>query len=422
MKHFLRLLIVLLALAAAPLGFTACSGDDASPSGTTPRPPKPEAEPEEPDPLAPTLTDTVRFEKDHLTAYYFNYHSTDPYGNPAILSAAISVGDEVVKRQQKKARGLVIYNRVSAFQEDDAPTGGFLTAEKILAGSGLITVSADHYGFGATADKHQAYGIDIPNAQSSVDALFAAKKLLPTLGFKWDDNILFNVGYSQGGQTAIAALRLLTEQHPEQRITHTIAGGGTYDLCETYRQFILHGTTNHPATIVAVLLAFNEYFRLDFPYERLFKEPLCSHIDEWFYSKQYSVGELDHLIGDIPVSDFLTEEMQDLESPTAQQFMTAFQQDDLCTGWTPRRQENITLVHNKSDLTVPIANAEHFYAFAHDEQGLSNIKLNVRDWGSQFGQQAHETGGIYFALDVINSICSTLGIFPWVDVFAIDVF
>ena len=255
-----------------------------------------------------------------------------------------------------------------------------------------------------------------------MDALLAAKKLLPTLGFKWDDKILFNVGYSQGGRTTLAVVRVITEQHPELQITHTVAGGGTYDLCETYRQFIKNDYSDHPATIVAVILAFNEYFHLNIPHANIFKEPLLSHIEDWFYSKKYSVGQLDHLIGYIPVSDYLTEEMRDLSSPTAQQFMAAFQQDDLCTGWTPRKKENITLVHNKSDLTVPVANAEHFYAFAHDEQGLSNLKMEVKDWGSQFGQSAHETGGIWFALDCINKISSTLSILPWVDVFSLDIF
>ena len=102
--------------------------------------------------------------------------------------------------------------------------------------------------------------------------------------------------------------------------------------------------------------------------------------------------------------------------------MAAFQQEDLCSGWTPLQDEHITLVHNKSDLTVPVANAELFYAFAHDEQGLYNLKMEVKDWGSQFGQSAHETGGIWFALNCINKISSTLGILPWVDVFSIDVF
>ena len=421
MKRLLSLLALLVALTTVPVAIISCADDEATPGSATPRPPQPE-EPEEEDPLAPTLTATVRNYQAKLTAYHFNYHSTDPYGNPAILSAAITVGDEVVKQLKKKARGLVIYNRVSAFQEDDSPTGGEQTAEKILAGSGLIIISADHYGFGATADKHQAYGIGIPNAQSSVDAFLAAKKLLPKLGFTWDNKILFNIGYSQGGQTALAVVRVITEQHPDLKITHTITGGGTYDLCESYRQFIQRDYSDHPATIVAVLLAFNEYFHLGIPHANIFKEPLLSHIDDWFYSKEYSVGTLDRLIGYIPASDYLTEEMCDLESPTAQKFMAAFQQEDLCSGWTPLQDEHITLVHNKSDLTVPVANAELFYAFAHDGQGLSNLKMEVKDWGSQFGQSAHETGGIWFALNSINKISSTLGIFPWVDVFSLDVF
>lgn len=419
MKQFLTLLALLMTLATVPVAITSCADDETTPGTATPQPPKPE-EPEEPDPLTPTLTATVRYDKAKLTAYHFNYHSTDPYGNPAILSAAITIGDEVEKN--KNARGLLIYNRTSAFTESDAPTNGELTAQKILVGSGLITISADHYGFGATADKHQAYGIGIPNAQSSIDALIAAKKLLPQLGYRWNDKILFNVGYSQGGQTALAVVKLITEQHPELQITHSVIGGGTYDICATYRKFIETDYSDLPGTVVAVMLSFNEYFGLHIPLGKLFREPLLSHIYEWYYSKQYSLGNICRKIGDVPMSQYVTDEIMDLTSPTSQLLMSALDQDNLCAGWTPRQNESITLVHHKADRSVPYENTERFYAYAHDELHMNNVTLQARNWTPLFNTTEHETGAIYFALACVNKISSTLGILPWVDVFSLDIF
>ena len=52
------------------------------------------------------------------------------------------------------------------------------------------------------------------------------KKLLNAIkfymGFRWKDN-LFNVGYSQGGQTSLAVVRLITEKYPNIHITKTFA-------------------------------------------------------------------------------------------------------------------------------------------------------------------------------------------------------
>lgn len=412
-RRFALALLLVLLLAGGALSYSSCSKDDEVTTTQRPYTPKDEpATPEEPDEYEPELTGTVRYDEYKLTAYHFNYRSQDPYGNPAILSAAITIGDEVTKAQP--ARGLLLYNRTTAFKEADAPTQGELTAQKIIVGSGLIAISADHYGFGATADQHQSYGIGIPNAQSSVDALIAAKKLLPKLGYRWNDKFLFNVGYSQGGQTALAVVRIITEQHPELKITQTIAGGGTYDICATYRSFIESDYSDHPGTVVAVVLAFNEFFQLNIPRERLFKEPLLSHIDEWYYSKNFSLSGVDRRIGDVPVSQYLSDELMDLNSETSRQLMAALDKDNLCAGWTPRKNEKITLVHHKRDKTVPYVNAEQFYQFAHNEHGGTDIEMYTRDWGRQFNLSEHETGAIYFSLKVVNSVSGTLGILPWV--------
>ena len=416
-KHSINVLLLALLLAGSALSYSSCSKDDDVSTGAVPQFPKEKEE--EPEENAPELTATIRYADAKLTAYNFSYLSQDPYGNPAVLSGTITIGDEVKKGWT--ARGLLLYNRTTAFTEADAPTNGELTAQKILVGSGLITISADHYGFGATSDEHQPYGIGIPNAQTSVDALIAAKKLLPKLGYKWNDKYLFNVGYSQGGQTALAVLRIITEQHPELQITQTIAGGGTYDICSCYRSFIERDYSDHPGTVVAVILAFNEFFNLNIPHEKLFKEPLLNHIDEWYYSKEYSLGRVDKLIGYIPVSQYLSDDLLDLNSPTSQKLMEALEKDNLCAGWKPRRTENITLVHNKSDLTVPYANAEQFYQFAHDQNGVK-VEMYAKDWGSWFEQPEHETGAIFFALKVVNSVSSTYGILPWVNPFDLDIF
>lgn len=398
---------------------TACSTDDEN-VGAGQFATKPVAPKEDDDPMAPRITSTVRYAESKMTAYNFEYPSTDPYGNPVMLSGAITIGDEVKPRQ--RARGLMLYNHFTVFRADECPSRGELTAQKIIVGSGLITVSADYYGFGATEDKLQAYCMSRQNAQASVDALLAAKKLLPKMGYLWNDDVLFNIGYSEGGQTTMGVVRLIDEKYPDLHLTYSIAGGGSYDIPETYRQFIRAEISGMPSTVVHVLLTYNEYFNLGIPRDRLFIEPVLSNIDDWFISMKHTRVEIDEeLIGSLDIDKFVTPEIQDLNSELSQRILEKLDTDNLCKGWTPRQDERILLVHHKADITVPVGNANNLYYFLSTEQGMKNVDLNMKDWGSMRGLSAHDTGAVYFMLGAVNKVCLTLSILPWFNPFDIDI-
>lgn len=405
---------------------TACSEDDESVgSGQqrvkpyTPKTNEPE-EPADDDPMAPHITSTVRYEAAKMTAYNFEYPSKDPYGNPVMLSGAITIGDEVKPRQ--RARGLMLYNHFTVFRADECPSRGELTAQKIIVGSGLITISADYYGFGTTQDKLQAYCMSRQNAQASVDALLAAKKLLKKMGYLWNDDILFNIGYSEGGQTTMGVVRLIDEEYPDLHLTYSIAGGGSYDIPETYRQLIRAEISGMPSTVVHVLLTYNEYFNLGLSREQLFIDPVLSHIDDWFINMTHTRVEIDEeLIGALDIDKFATAEVQDLNSDLSKRIIEKLDTDNLCKGWTPRKDEHILLVHHKADITVPVENAYNLYEYLHTDMGLENVELSVRDWGSLRGFSAHDTGALYFVLGAVNKVSQKLGILPWFNPFTIDI-
>ena len=403
-KHWLWMLVAVLTM-LSPAVLTSCSSDD-----------DPAAEqPEEVIQLPEArVYETVRYDKDNTTAYNFEYPSTDPFGKPVTLSGTITVGDEV--NASSPARGLLLYNHFTVYRADQCPSKGDLDVQKAVTGSGLITISADYYGFGITEDKQQAYCIAGVNAQASVDALLAAKKLLPTLGYTWDDHVLFNAGYSQGGQTSLGVVRLIDQKYPDLHITWTFAGGGSYDIPETYRQMIKSDTSGMPSTVISVLLAYNEYFELGIPREQIFKEPVLSNIDEWVLSKKYSRTAIDDKVGSLSVSQFATPEMLDLNSSLSQKYMAALEKDNLCKGWHPRAENRILLVHNTKDITVPVENTENLYRFLI-EQGVpeDNISYKVSNMGQLPNTPAHEMGAVFFAIHAITQVCEELDIKPWID-------
>lgn len=396
-RLYLWMLAAILTFSGITL-FTSCSADDVPTTA------------EETVAQEPQVTSKEYVAESKMTVINFEYPSTDPYGKPATLSGTITIGDEV--NASTPARGLLLYNHFTVFRADQCPSKGYLDVQKFVCGSGLITISADYYGFGSTADKPQAYCISAVNAQASVDALLAAKKLLPGLGYSWNDDILFNAGYSQGGQTSMGVVRLIDEKYPDLHITYTFAGGGSYDIPETYRQFIQSGVTDMPSSVINVLVSYNEYFNLGIPRSDIFIEPTLSHIDEWILSKQYTSGEVDKWVGSEAITSFATPAVLDLNSDLSKRLFEVLEKDNLCKGWTPRKDERILLVHHTKDKTVPVANTESQAAFLQ-AQGVEQLKVTIGDFGQLQNRTPHESGAIIFVTSAIGEICKILDIPVW---------
>ena len=355
-----------------------------------------------------TITDTVHYADMGVTAYNFTYPSTDPYGEPVVLSAAIVVGDDIV--QSRHARGLLLYNHFSIFRADECPTRGGIAMEQKMSPGGLITVSADYYGFGITEPMNQAYCMADVNAQASIDALLAAKRLMAWKGYTWDDR-LFVAGYSQGGQTAMGVVRRVAEHHPDLHITYTFAGAGPYDIATTYGTMVANDIAGQPSTVVGVLLAYNQYCNLGVSRADMFLEPVLSHIDEWVLSKQYTRTQIDNLMGGLSVSQFITPALMNLNSDLSRRFIQQFEQDNLCNGWTPRADEPILLFHNTSDVTVPPANTENLALFL--QQHGVEPEVYMSDMGSTEGVDGHTIGAVFFSILAINKMSEILQIDPW---------
>ena len=372
------------------------------------------------------ITETIRKEEKKATVYNIEYPSVDRYGKPVTLSGSIIVGDEV-DNNDKKATGMVLYNHFTVFQKDECPTHGDLAVPLVVVGSKMITVAADYYGFGVTEDKHQAYCISRTNAQASIDALLAARKLLKEKGYSWDD-ILFNVGYSQGGQTSIGVLRLCAEKYPDIKFTHTIAGGGPYDIGETYRQLVSKGKSSMPSTVISSVLSYDEFFKLGVNYNDVFKEPIISNISEYLLSKKYKRSELEGKLAPEDFNEVFQLAMFDFNSEVSKLFMTAFEKDNLCKGWTPRKTERIILVHNEKDGCVPYANATKLADF-FEAQGFKVDRkspddkyvdgevylcsMSVGDGALSPKLGAHETGALQFAIEFMNAAKHYLNLKEW---------
>lgn len=355
------------------------------------------------------ITDSTHVANCQMKIYNFAYPSTDPYGQPVMLSGTITLHDTVGRHSP--ALGLLLYNHYTVYRADQCPSRGELEMQMRMLLSGLITISPDYYGFGITEQHHQAYCISSANAQASVDALIAAKSLLTQLGYHWND-YLFNAGYSQGGQTAIAVLRLVSQRYPDIRFTYTMAGAGSYDIPETYRRFLDASLTGMPSTVASVLLAYNEFKGLHYAHDQLFIDPLLSHIDDWIYSKRYTRQQIDSLVGSLNLTHFVNPTLLDTTTDLTRNFLRVFDEDNLCHGWTPRTDERLMLFHGSQDITVPVSNTENLYRFL-TESGVQDVDLKILNIQATDETPAHENGALAFAYFAIGRLCEILDIQPW---------
>ena len=343
----------------------------------------------------------------------FVYPSKGPKGEPVMLSGTITMSHDMTP--EKKAQGFILYNHYTVCRADECPSKGKLDMQNIIyltaPRRNFITVSADYYGFGETADQMQAYCIASANARASIDALLAAKQLLAEKGYTWGD-VLLNVGYSQGGQTSLAVVRLITEKYPNIHITKTFAGGGSYDLPATYRRFVVIDRSAMPSTVISVMLAYNHFKELGIARDSMFLEPVLSHIDDWVLNKRYTREEIDALVGTNDLSVFITPAMMDTNSSVSHRMMAALDGDNLCKGWTPRSDESLMLVHHTLDGAVPVENTLNLIAFLQ-QQGVTDVDVVVGDFGNAMGMPAHETGALMLINAAKEWLCQYLGIAAW---------
>ncbi len=352
------------------------------------------------------ITDSTYYADMSLTAYTFVYPSKDPYGNDVMLSGTITFGNAV--KDSAYAKGLLLYNHYTVYRADQCPSKGYLSDQKYFSLLSLITISPDYYGFGATESKNQGYCISQANAQAAVDALLAAKEIMAAKGYSWGDR-LFNLGYSQGGQTTMGVLRLVAEKYPDINFSYTFAGAGVYDLPQTYRQFLSASFAGKPSTVVSVMLAYNQYKNLGIAREAMLTEPVLSHIDEWILSKNYTLEEIDQMIGPLSIDQYSTPTMRDTTSSLSHTMMAALDLDNLCKGWTPRGNEKILLFHSSMDDYVPVVNTENLYNFLIDKGLLpDNVDLDIQDIGPAGDTPAHKNAGTTFGLTALAKMIDLL--------------
>ena len=349
------------------------------------------------------ITDSIPVEifPDYMN-YVFNYPSVDPFGNPCTLSGTITV-DKTLIKDDKPYHGILLYNHFTIYATTQAPSRGAVEFPTGAAFTNFIVVAPDYYGFGITEKEPQAYCISRANGRASLDAYLAAKRLIEDLQVKKGNDFVI-AGYSEGGQTTMAVLREISERHPEIKVKRAFAGDGPYDINSMY-DAITQGYTEMPSTVCNVLYAYNHFCRLGYDIHDYLKDPVAKNFDEWFLSKQNKRRALDEeLIKTKKTSDICTDAVLNTNSSLSRRFKSAFNEDALTSGWTPRKDFDVMLFHDTKDDVVPV---ENFYAMSKflKDKGIKTEEF-VGEYSSETTKEAgitnHEVSALTFFLRIIE--------------------
>ena len=306
----------------------------------------------------------------------FLYPTKDYEGKPIWMSAVMLIPNDQVA--SKHIRKMAMYNHYTIARSDECPTSPSRDPElpEILVPGGFAVVASDYEGFGETGDRVQAYCYGEANARASIDALLAAREWLVKEGYTLSDSII-NYGYSQGGQTTVAAIKLSqSEYRGKVHFMKNFAGAGPYDLRLTYRKFLEWEKIGQPAVLPLTIITVNELMHMGLDYTTVFKAPLASNVKSWIISKKFNTDELKDLFGSDSVKYYMQPAYLDSTNVDMQVVLQEVDKHRLTTGWVPDADTDIKLFHSMNDDIVAPENSQQMYNF-FVANGVTGAELDI---------------------------------------------
>lgn len=288
-------------------------------------------------------------------------------------------------------RNLVLVSHYTVAANYEAPSETF-PLEGILAAKGYAVAIADYIGYGVTRNRIHPYMHTRSTAQSVIDMGLAVKPYLEHIGRSPESDKVILVGYSQGGSTTLAVMNILQEEYRDVfPVQMAYAGSGPYDLAGTFDVSMQMNETGIPSAIPMITQGISEGEGLGLNMCDFFKGNLLLHYDEWINSKQYTVKQINKLIGSRYLSEIMTEKGRDKTSEETARLYKALMKNSVLNF---KPESPVYLYHSRQDDTVPFENSLK----AVDYFKQQDIRCNFGDYG------AHTMGCLRFILTVYNDL------------------
>ncbi len=321
--------------------------------------------------------------------YDFRYQSKDTEGKPVVLSAAIFINKNLENKKQD-GKGCILLNHFTITDDADRPTNvsELTKMEGVLQSTKYFVIESDGIGFGNTVDRPQPYLQGRTLGMADIDAFLAGRKILDEEGFKYDDVVL-NMGYSQGGYVGSWVDRLVAEgyRHDElPKINYSFLGAGSYDIWATYKDIIKETVTYYPVALPLVLCDIVNDKTTGVQYEDVLTKSFVDKISEWFDKKTYNTDSINNMAFQlfnttkeqgISTSLLFTEQLWDSNSDIVQNHIKPWMIEHSTPygDWAPVNTDTITFVHSKTDEVVAPVNAYSISEF-YKKRGYTRFDVD----------------------------------------------
>ena len=164
-------------------------------------------------------------------------------------------------------KGLVVFMHGTIFDRRNSPSrfkgkddgSEAETAILAFATDGYAVALPDYIGLGDDMHFHP-YPLNITNAVAGFDIINASRSLATKLRYAVAEP-LFVTGYSEGGGTAMALVKMLQESNGKNhKVVRSAPASGPYDLSGVTRDFIFEPTKTEGFGIRLYLLSYSVYY------------------------------------------------------------------------------------------------------------------------------------------------------------------
>lgn len=301
------------------------------------------------------------------------YKSVDANNNEIELSAKLYYKDN------KNVDFVVLNCHPTITHNDGCPTGSKpqMEAIKYMISENALVICPDYIGFGKTEGTVHPYMCATLTARNVLDCYKAAIEYVKTKGNRTINTNYYtiNIGYSQGGATALAFQRYLeTKATPEEQklvnLQGSVCGAGPYNQQIVFDEYEKMETLDYPIYLYYILRGHKEAFGKTTMRNLDLKD--CFTPEFWNYCESTLQKTMDDKNTDV---DKINDELKSKGFNTFYKIMSADYEDrdskvyrtikktlaqsnSLADGWTPTAP--IVFYHDKAghDIVIPYAETD----------------------------------------------------------------
>lgn len=312
--------------------------------------------------------------KNPLDVFEVIYETTWYDGTPVDAS-----GIFFLPRQKGKEFPMICYHHGTQTVKDRQIT---FTGEQAICtafcASGYMVAFPDYIGLGDGKRKHLYLHIET-EAAAAIDLLRAVKELLVKEDAK-QSKYLFLTGYSQGGHSTLATLKVMQEKYPEEfHVTAAAPMSGAYDLAGV-QSGVMFKPYSHPGYLPYLMYSYQEVYKCFDNADCSFKAPYAVNLPPLFDGK-HSMSDIDKAMPEVPkdalTDQFLQKYLNDDKFPFKLDLIKNSVHD-----WKP--ETPVMFCYCKADEQVNYENAI-VASDAMKAKGSKNIKLCPA--GRRFGHK-----------------------------------